>query len=79
MFLGHADYYSAPAMEDLMIKLGIAGGVGHTGMELLSPPAEHFVAEPAVLMLRDGARAPFACSLASSSEIDRLWRLPALP
>src|ERR1035437_6580301 len=41
VFLGRTDYYCAPVEEDLMIKVGIVGGTGYTGVELLRLLVQH--------------------------------------
>lgn len=79
MFLESADYYSAPAMEYVMITIGIVDGVGHTGVELSPLLVEHSAVELSALTSRDEAGMSFAGMLASLLETEGLWRLPVRP
>ena len=41
VILGHADYHCTPVEEEMMVKVGIVGGTGYTGVELLRLLAQH--------------------------------------
>jgi N-acetyl-gamma-glutamyl-phosphate reductase len=55
VFLERADYHCAPVEEELMVKVGIVGGTGYTGVELLRLLAQHPEVEIAAITSRGDA------------------------
>lgn len=58
MFSDYADYYVDPVEENAMIKVGIVGGTGYTGVELLRLLVQHREVEVVAITSRGDAGTP---------------------